>query len=421
MKRILVYFLIFLALEVIVEIQPGLKPGVIITTKDTILRCPNGERLELEPDSELTIVSELLPNKTMVKVPNSGPSTPLCEFAFVEEKAALSLSAISSIESKADPELNWKVTNDDEQSLPLLGDSPQGLDFEHSGVSGETLGLGEVKPRPDSEAENSGEKIIENTNDKTEDIDSDVVITLSPKKKVSKLKLERARNKRAGLTEKKILARNKNKNNLRKVPPKLAVAVDKVATKMKYAERCKEEFINSEGLGPWGRYINNELSRKYYSSLLHNTKAFRGFCPGYRFMSTQERKSLLVFIVMSMSHYESSCRPKIEAQGPYGTARGLLQLHAGSENRYFHWDLDRICRRGDSKKPIESIQCTLSMLNGQVERYNSIFYEGSYWDVLRNANERDTHANKIKKAIRMVPGCEMRSVAGEKNANRTNG
>lgn len=210
--------------------------------------------------------------------------------------------------------------------------------------------------------------------------------------------------------------------NLKTVTRKLALAAEKVATKMKYSERCKDEFINANGLGKWGRYITKEISRKPYESLLTNNKAFRNFCPGFRYMSNEEKKNLWVFIVMSMSHYESSCRPNVEAQGPYGIAKGLFQLHAGSENQYFKWDQDRICRRGDSKKPIESIQCTLSMLSGQVERYNSLFYEGSYWDVLRKSSNPDTHAGKIKRAVKMIPGCEARSIAAdEKVKGRNNG
>jgi hypothetical protein len=206
----------------------------------------------------------------------------------------------------------------------------------------------------------------------------------------------------------------KGKGNA-KIKPKEDTRLElyRIADKMNYAEKCREEFIGPDGFGPWGKYINSELSRSWYSSLMKNNKAFKKVCPGYRFMSRQAKKELWVFILMSMSHYESSCRPKIENQGPYGIAKGLLQLHEGAENRYAHWDQDRICRRGDSKKARESLQCTLSMLNGQVQKHNSIFFEQSYWDVLRNVKDQDTHAAKIKTAIQMLPGCETRSVATE--------
>jgi hypothetical protein len=195
------------------------------------------------------------------------------------------------------------------------------------------------------------------------------------------------------------------------IPKSKAKKYAKVAQTMKYSERCREEFVSEDGLGEWGKFVKRELASGQFQNLLTNTKAFKNVCPGFRTMSRDERKNLWVFILMSMSHYESSCRPQVEAQGPHGIAKGLLQLHEGAENRYAHWDRDRICKKGDSQNPKESLQCTLSMLDGQVERFNSIFFEGSYWDVLRNVKRPSTHAAKIKTAIQMLPGCGSRAVA----------
>lgn len=180
----------------------------------------------------------------------------------------------------------------------------------------------------------------------------------------------------------------------------------KIAEKMKYASSCKEKFISEDGLGPLGKYVKAELSSKKYKELLRNNKPFKEFCPGYTKMTKEEKKNVWVFVLMSMSHYESSCRPQVEAQGPNGIAKGLFQLHKGAENKYSHWDTNKVCRRGDAKDPKESLQCTLSMLNGQIDRFDSIFFNNSYWDVLRNSNKPATHASKIKSAIQMLSGCD---------------
>lgn len=205
--------------------------------------------------------------------------------------------------------------------------------------------------------------------------------------------------------------RSKTAKHIEKKPKAKVKLIAQVAKKMKYASKCKEEFVSMNGLGDWGQFVKTELSSGQYPELLKNNKPFRKVCPGFKFMNSEERKNLWVFILMSMSHYESSCRTQVEAQGPNGIAKGLLQLHEGAENKYAHWDRDRICRRGDSKHPKDSLQCTLSMLNGQVERFDSIFFNKSYWDVLRNVSNPTTHASKIKAAIQMLPGCSVRSVA----------
>lgn len=191
-----------------------------------------------------------------------------------------------------------------------------------------------------------------------------------------------------------------------------------IAEKMKYAKSCKESFIGSDGLGPLGKVVKSELASGKYNELLQNSKAFRDICPGFSKMKKEDRKNLWVFLLMSMSHYESSCRTQVEAQGPNGTAKGLFQLHDGAENKYSHWDTNQLCRKGDSKNPKESIQCTLSMLNGQVEKFDSIFFNKSYWDVLRNVDKPATQASKIKSAIKMFAGCESRVIASNSSLNK---
>lgn len=197
---------------------------------------------------------------------------------------------------------------------------------------------------------------------------------------------------------------------------KKAAKYSLVAEKMNYADKCKDEFIGTDGMGDWGKYVKKELKTKTYKSLLRNSKTFENVCPGYSFMQLEDRKNLWVFILMSMSHYESSCRPQVEAQGPNGVAKGLFQLHENAENKYAQWDLSRICKKGGASNPKASLQCTLSMLNGQIEKYNSLFFQKSYWDVLRNVNDPETHAFKIKNAIGMLKGCEVRTLASSKES-----
>lgn len=204
-------------------------------------------------------------------------------------------------------------------------------------------------------------------------------------------------------TKKQISAKYRKK--LKQKTVKTTHPFAQVAEFMGYAERCEKKFIGEEGFGIFGKFIKKELSLKYNRELLKNSKILAQVCPRYKLLNREAKKNLWVFILMAMSHYESSCRSQAEAQGPNGIAKGLLQLHEGSENKYVHWDNNRICQKGDSNNQKESIQCTLSMLNGQVHRFNSIFYDYSYWDVLRNSEEPGTHASKIRKAIKMLPDC----------------
>jgi hypothetical protein len=220
-----------------------------------------------------------------------------------------------------------------------------------------------------------------------------------------------AKNRFAATSKRRFKTAHKNPKHRPSLSRKKARIFAKVAAKMKYASRCNEEFLSHEGLGEWGQFAKQELASGQYSGLLQNDKAFRRFCPGFKTMDQEQRQNVWVFILMSMSHYESSCRPSVSNRGPYGRAKGLLQLHEGSENRYVHWDRDRLCQKGDSRDPKGSIQCTLSMLNGQVEKTKSVFFEYSYWDVLRNVNKPRTHASKIRLALQMLPECKVRSVA----------
>lgn len=214
--------------------------------------------------------------------------------------------------------------------------------------------------------------------------------------------LKYAQNKKAGVSPK-----------LKKKTAKASVKYSVVADKMNYSDTCTDEFIGDKGLGDWGKYVKKELSSKSYKGMLKNSKTFKNVCPGYASMKLEEKKNLWVFVLMSMSHYESSCRPQVEAQGPNGIAKGLFQLHENAENKYSHWDLNGVCKKGGSKNPKDSVRCTLSMLNGQIEKYDALFFEKSYWDVLRNVKDPVTHASKIKNAISMIKGCEARTVASK--------
>lgn len=207
------------------------------------------------------------------------------------------------------------------------------------------------------------------------------------------------------------LNKSKKKLKMSLTEKKKLKKIVRIAEKMNYAKNCTKNFIDSDGLGPLGKVVKSELSSGRYAELLKNSKAFKDICPGFSKMKKEDRKNLWVLVLMSMSHYESSCRPQVEAQGPNGTAKGLFQLHEGAENRYSHWDTNLLCRKGDAKNPRESIQCALSMLNGQVEKFDSIFFNKSYWDVLRNVDKPTTHAFKIKAAIKMFSGCESRILA----------
>lgn len=178
-----------------------------------------------------------------------------------------------------------------------------------------------------------------------------------------------------------------------------------IAGRLNFASRCEKKFVSPDGFGPLGKVVKETLSQGAVKDIIRYDTSFGGACPGYRSMNSEQRKNIWVFIVMSMSHYESSCKEKAINQGPYGLAAGLLQLHEQSEDLYAKWDPDFNCDKGASQSARKSIKCALTMISHQIYRGVPFFNENSHWQVLRKVNKPGSQAYHIRYAISQISGC----------------
>lgn len=179
-----------------------------------------------------------------------------------------------------------------------------------------------------------------------------------------------------------------------------------IAQRMNYAKRCQSKFVSHSGYGPLARVIKETLSRGMGREVVNYDTSFGGACPGYRGMNAEQRKNVWVFVMMSMSHYESSCKEKVSNQGPYGLASGLLQLHEDNEDIYAHWDPDLNCDKGASMSAKKSVKCALTMIGNQIYKGVPFFNENSHWQVLRKVDKPGSQAYQIRYAISQIPECK---------------
>lgn len=179
-----------------------------------------------------------------------------------------------------------------------------------------------------------------------------------------------------------------------------------LAVRMRYSPGCEKQFIASSGFGPLGKVVKDALTKSSNIGLLGRDLNFAGACPGYREMGVEQRKNLWVFVMMSMSHFESSCREQVLNTGPNGVAAGLLQLHHDSENLYVKKDPESFCDKGASSDAKKSIRCGLTMIDHQVEKTSDVFDDRSHWQVLRYADRPGTQAYQIRYALSQIPDCK---------------
>jgi len=182
--------------------------------------------------------------------------------------------------------------------------------------------------------------------------------------------------------------------------PRDVSGIEKVSDTMNYANKC-DEFASDGNVQVWGTVVEQELDRQKYTMVDTGSSDIALYCPNYKSMDENERKSVWMLVLVSMAHYESSCNNKEKAKGPNGTAAGLLQLHRGHEANYSNG-----CRNSDSNTPERSLICGLSMINDQIQRGEPLFSEHSYWEVLRPRG-RSQKARKIESAIRQFPPCQV--------------
>ncbi len=179
-----------------------------------------------------------------------------------------------------------------------------------------------------------------------------------------------------------------------------------LASRMNYAAGCGKKFASDSSFGPMGRVVKEALSKNSAKELLNHDISFGGACPGYIEMTGEQRKNLWVFVMMSMSHFESSCQQQVSNVGPYGTAAGLLQLHEESEHLYVNWDPDLNCDKGAARNAASNLKCALTMIGNQLFKGVPFFNDRSHWQVLRNVEKPGSQAYHIRYAISQIPDCK---------------
>ncbi|MBO9665457.1 MAG: hypothetical protein J7501_01415 [Bdellovibrio sp.] len=181
---------------------------------------------------------------------------------------------------------------------------------------------------------------------------------------------------------------------------------------LKFSRECKK-FAFDSNYGAWGKSVTKLLGSKRYPNLIKGSSDLRKYCQNYNTMSYEDKESIWVLIIASMAHLESSCNqtPARQPSGPNGQLVGTLQLHKGQEGRYAK---DELCKNGSGNTAGGSFLCGMSMLDRQMERYDSLFWNESYWAVLRpNSNDRVKDpqgrlikpSSVIKLAIAKYPAC----------------
>jgi len=206
------------------------------------------------------------------------------------------------------------------------------------------------------------------------------------------------------------IAKNQKLNPNLKLKSKIDIQVSHefldIAERMKFSNRCEQKFVSKNGFGPLGKAVKETLSHGFVKDIIKYDTSFGGACPGYRKMNSEQRKNLWVFIMMSMSHYESSCKENATNQGPNGLAIGLLQLHEQNENIYTKWDPDLNCDKGASQSGKTSIRCALTMIGEQIYKGVPFFNDNSHWQVLRKVDKPGSQAYHIRYAISQILACQ---------------
>lgn len=138
-------------------------------------------------------------------------------------------------------------------------------------------------------------------------------------------------------------------------------------------------------------HIKGEVGKAIYTEFINRIDAYprlnhggtlNNYCSKYKNMPAEEKALVWVLVMTVMAHFESSCSPQAQIQGPNGTAYGFYQLHKGKEMDYERSSGN--CLKNASLNPIQSSKCTMSMLELQLSKQNGeLFSARSYWDVLR--------------------------------------
>jgi hypothetical protein len=121
------------------------------------------------------------------------------------------------------------------------------------------------------------------------------------------------------------------------------------------------------------------------------------FCPAYSRLARQKQVAFWVYLLSSITQFESNFKPETsyqenfrDANGNYVISRGLLQLSIESGNGYGC----AFRSASDVHDPLQNLSCGIRILNRWVSRDKQIAgksgsaWQGGarYWSVLRTAD-----------------------------------
>lgn len=165
---------------------------------------------------------------------------------------------------------------------------------------------------------------------------------------------------------------------------------------------CEEFSVVPPATRNWRQLVLTELTREKFPLLFDprpNSDLVK-YCPNFPKLSDDQKKIIWLRVFDGMVFFESSCKTGAQAAGPNGTAFGLLQLHLGREQDYA-----RDCKKNDSKSSQRSLACGIVMVHDQIDQNNKLFFDGSYWEVLRPRG-RSQRAKQIASHLWYYPLCQ---------------
>ena len=175
-----------------------------------------------------------------------------------------------------------------------------------------------------------------------------------------------------------------------------------------------EGFIKSDGeYGNWGKEIVAYFDEKGESAIffdkdLAGMKNGISACPNWNKMSTDEKKHFWVWVMASIAHVESTCKPDARnSSATNGVAVGLLQLDERLAQRKWRGPN---CAAKQVTGAKENLRCGLDiveeLLKGKEGEYKSSgeiwgAKSSSYWQHLRKKN-----GGEISDLITLNPFCK---------------
>ncbi len=153
-------------------------------------------------------------------------------------------------------------------------------------------------------------------------------------------------------------------------------------------------FINRDGLGPWGRTMISAVDR-VAPECFYDSNVFRDLCPnfnpkqgsGIRALNKSQKQAFIALVFATMGQYEATCSPMARAQGVNDIADGMFQLeHSARQRRKAGRNTQWCHTRGKTDKRGWKFQseCSVSIIEDTICKKGRKITSGSgYWEKLR--------------------------------------